>query len=123
VRSVNAPVGSIRNRSTRSPIVSATGGEEHAAGGEGRDGDESDEESDKYRGGEAREGGEHGEGGEGEKHDEGEGDGEESGAYIERGATRDAIRRGARLVLSFDPASNAFVGTVENTTEATMCAV
>lgn len=65
--------------------------------------------------------GEHdGEGG----HDEGsEGEGEESGEYLARDATWDATRRGARLVLSFDPERDAFTGTVENTTDETLCAV
>ena len=72
--------------------------------------------------------GEHGDSeGEGEHgasggHDSGE-EGEESGVYIGRDDTWDATRRGARLVLSFDPATNAFVGTVENTTRETLCAV
>ena len=63
------------------------------------------------------EGGEHsGEGG----HDE---EGEESGVYIGASETWDVVRNGARLVLSFDSDSNAFVGTVENTTEQKLCAV
>jgi hypothetical protein len=32
-------------------------------------------------------------------------------------------RRGARLVLTFDAATNAFKGTVENTTESAICSV
>jgi hypothetical protein len=71
------------------------------------------------RGGEHGEGGEHSEGGE---HALGE-EGEESGEYIGRNETWDATRRGARLVLSFDPATNAFRGTVENTTQQMICAV
>lgn len=68
--------------------------------------------------------GEHGEGEGEEEHGSGdEGEGEESGTYIGRGDVWDATRRGARLVLSFDAASNAFVGTVENTTRQTLCAV
>jgi len=67
--------------------------------------------------GEAREShGEHGEAG----HDE---EGEESGVYIGRSETWDVVRRGARVVLSFDAVSNAFVGSVENTTTQTLCAV
>lgn len=66
-------------------------------------------------------GGEHGEAGEHGEH--GSGEGEESGVQIGREETWDAIRNGARLVLSFDAASNAFVGTVENTTGQTLCAV
>ncbi|WP_419163388.1 MBL fold metallo-hydrolase [Candidatus Palauibacter sp.] len=62
--------------------------------------------------------GEHGEGG----HDEG-GEGEESGEYVGRSETWDAARRGARLVLSYDPGREAFAGTVENTTGETLCAV
>ncbi len=69
-------------------------------------------------------GGEHGEDGEGGEHGSGgEGEGEESDEQIGQGDTWDATRNGARLILSFDPASNAFVGTVENTTRQTLCAV
>ena len=90
------------------------GGEEHAAEGSGERRDEA----------ERGEEGEHGEGGEGEEHGEGgEGEGEESGVYIAQGATWDVVRRGARLVLSYNSASNAFVGTVENTTQETLCSV
>ena len=90
------------------------GGGEHGEGGEAR---ESGEHREIGEGGEAREGGEHGgEGG----HDEG---GEESGVYIGAAETWDVVRRGARLVLSFDSESSAFVGTVENTTQQTLCAV
>ena len=67
-------------------------------------------------------GGEHGGGEEGGEHGS-EAEGEESGEHIGRGETWDRTRRGARLVLSFDPAANAFVGTVENTTRQTLCAV
>ena len=62
------------------------------------------------------EGSEHAEGGDSEE-------GEESGVYIGRGDTWDVTRRGAKLVLTFDPASGAFEGTVRNTTESTLCAV
>ncbi len=73
---------------------------------------------------EGEEHGEHDEREERGEHDEGEeGEDEESGEYIGRGDRWDAIRRGARLVLAFDPASNAFTGTVENTTESMLCAV
>ena len=89
---------------------------------------ESDEEGEHGEGGEEGEG-EHGEdrevrgehGGEG-GHGEGE-EGEESGDYLGRAETWDATRRGARLVLSYDPAREAFAGTVENTTGETLCAV
>ena len=67
-------------------------------------------------------GGEHGEDGEDGEHGS-RGEGEESGEQIGREDTWDATWNGARLVLSFDPASNAFVGTVENTTRQMLCAV
>ncbi|MXZ62186.1 MAG: hypothetical protein F4Y98_00870 [Chloroflexi bacterium] len=69
-------------------------------------------------------GGEHGSGGEsGREHGSGDegaaesGGGEEgSGAMLAHDETFDMVRGGARLILSYDPASNAFTGTVENTT-------
>ena len=61
--------------------------------------------------------------GDGEHDEGGEGEGEESGEYIAHGDTWDATRRGARLVLTFDPASNAFMGRLENTTRSMLCAV
>ncbi len=68
--------------------------------------------------------GEHGEGGErGEHGSGGKGEGEEAGEQIDREDTWEATRNGARLVLSFDSVSNAFVGTVENTTRQALCAV
>ena len=93
------------------------------ASGEHREGGEAQEGGEHNEGGEAREGGEHSEGGEhgGEGgHDE---EGEESGVYIGTSETWDVVRNGARLVLSFDADSNAFVGTVENTTAQRLCAV
>ena len=109
--------------------VGAEGSGEHREGGEAREsgehreGGEAQEGGEHAEGGEAREGGEHAEGGEhgGEGgHDE---EGEESGVYIGAGETWDVVRRGARLVMSFDSGANAFVGTVENTTEQTLCAI
>lgn len=97
----------------------AESGGEHAEGAE-REGE---------HGGEAREGGEHSEGGEGGEHEGehgGEGhdeEGEESGVYIAKADTWDVTRRGARLILSFDSESGAFVGTVENTSPVRICAV
>jgi len=89
------------------------GGEEHS-GSEG--------------GGELAEGGEHAEGGEQGEHGEddehgSEGEGEESGEYIGSGETWDATRNGVRLALSFDPADNVFIGSIENTTPIRLCAV
>jgi len=90
---------------------------EHDEGREGRG--EHDGDGREARGEHDGENGEHGgEGG----HDEGD-EGEESGEYIERNETWDATRRGARLILSYDPAQDVFAGTVENTTDETLCAV
>ena len=76
-----------------------------------------------HTGGEGSEGpgGEgHGPGGEGGNESGGEGAGsdseEGSGATLALDETFDAVRGGARLILNYDAASNAFVGTVENTT-------
>ena len=63
-----------------------------------------------------------GEHAEGDEHGSEE-EGEESGVYIGAAETWDVTRRGARLVLAFNPATNAFVGSVENTTQETLCAV
>jgi len=99
--------------------VGGEGEGEHAEGVERNEAGEHDE------GGEGREGGgeegegEHGEGG----HDEGGEEGEEPGIYIGADETWDMVRRGARLVLSYSQAQGAFVGTVENTTNETLCAV
>ena len=72
------------------------------------------------------ESGEHGGGSESREHSEGsesgEG-GEESGKQFALDDTFDEIRAGARLVLSYDSTANAFKGTVENTTEATLSKV
>ena len=88
------------------------------AGGESSEGGEHGEHS------EAREGGgEHGVHSEGHEHGEGGEEGEESGVYIGVGETWDVVRRGARLVLSFERTSKSFVGIVTNTTSETLCAV
>ena len=68
-----------------------------------------------------RGGGEHGSGGEsgnesGASGSAASGNEEGSGANLAPDATFDAIRGGARLILNYDPAGNAFTGTVENTT-------
>jgi hypothetical protein len=63
-------------------------------------------------------------GGEHEHGEEGHGEeGEEPGEYLAPDETWDTTHNGARLVLSFDRASNAFVGTVENTATQKLCAV
>ena len=55
-------------------------------------------------------------GGEGAEGSGGPGSEEGSGATLAPDATFDKVRSGARLILNYDAASNAFVGTVENTT-------
>ncbi len=75
-----------------------------------------------------------GEGG-GEQHGAGEGSGESGGEMSESGSaigseeggnalalneTFDMVRAGARLIMNYDAASNSFIGTVENTTSATL---
>ena len=62
-------------------------------------------------------GGEGTEGGSGESGGESGGGGEEgSGATLALDETFDAVRGGARLILSYDAPSNSFKGAVENTT-------
>ena len=60
-------------------------------------------------------GGEHGSGGESGR-ESGGGAEEGSGAMLAPDQTFDMVRGGARLILSYDTAGNAFVGSVENTT-------
>ena len=48
---------------------------------------------------------------------------EESGTQFARSEAYDEVRAGARLILSYDSAANAFTGTVENTTVATLSRV
>lgn len=79
-----------------------SGGEGHGAGGEG--GSESGGESDV----ENPEGGVHNEEGSG------------SGTALALDQTFDMTRNGARLIIRYDGANNAFIGTVENTTSATL---
>ena len=69
---------------------------------------------------EGESGGEHGPGGEGAEGwgEQGGAPGSEeaSGANLAPDDTFDAVRGGARLILNYDAAGNAFTGTVENTT-------
>ena len=68
-------------------------------------------------GGEGAGGEGHGPGGEGSSEGSASGSEEGSGAnQLAPNETFDAVRGGARLVLSYDAASNSFKGTVENTT-------
>ena len=70
--------------------------------------------------GEHRRESESGEHSEGAESSEG---GEESGTQFALGDTFDDVRAGARLILTYDSAANAFRGTVENTTDATLTRV
>jgi len=47
-------------------------------------------------------------------------DSEESGDLLTLNDTYDTVRKGARLIMSYDAQSKTFVGTVENTTNITM---
>lgn len=55
-----------------------------------------------------------------ERHDEHGAEGEESGTYLALDRTYDEVRHGARLILRYDAEASAFVGTVQNTTDATL---
>ena len=84
-------------------------GGEHGSGGEGSE-----------SGGEGAEGGgEHGSGGEGSEGSGGSGE-EGSANMLAPDETFDAVRGGARLILSYDAPSNSFKGTVENTTNGVL---
>ncbi len=88
----------------------------HAGGEGGEDG-----------AGEGASGEGHGSGGEGtggEGGGEGPAGGEEgSGANLAPDETFDMVRGGARLILGYDPGSNSFRGTVENTTTSVLTRV
>ena len=103
--------------------VPHTGGEGAEGGGEGGSGEGGHAEGSGEGGEGAGEGRESG--GEGrESGGEGAGGGEEgSGAMLALDATFDMVRAGARLILSYDPASNAFEGSVENTTNSVLTRV
>ena len=95
--------------------------------GEGSEGAGEGSESGGEGGGEGS--GEHGSGGEsgGEGGSEGSEGGaagsEEGGNALALDETFDMVRAGARLIMSYDPAANAFVGSVANTTDATLTRV
>jgi len=130
--------GANTGQESAAQAMAAEGGE-HPAGVEGDEGGEAGEGGEGREAGEHDEGGEHGEEGEGGEHGEGERgehaegeehggeehgeEGEESGEYLSRAQSWDATRRGIRLRLTFDAERDGFVGTVENTTDATVCAV
>ena len=78
-----------------------------------------------HTGGEGTErGGEHDSGGDGDKESSGDGGEEGSGAsLLALDETFDAVRSGARLILTYDAPSNSFKGTVENTTSGVLTRV
>jgi len=61
----------------------------------------------------------------GHEHEHGEhaGEGEETGPRISKDGIHDEVRKGVRLILSFDNKSSSFFGTVENVTEKTISRV
>ena len=84
------------------PHTGGEGGGGEGAGGEGH--------------GPGGEGGSEGSGGEGSGASGAAGSEEGSGANLALDETFDAVRGGARLILNYDAAGNAFTGTVQNTT-------
>ena len=56
-------------------------------------------------------------------HEEGGGEGEESGQEFAKDQAYDQVRNGARLKLAYDAETNAFIGTVENTTDQALSRV
>ena len=94
------------------PVPHTGGGEGGAgSGGEGAGGEGH---------GPGGEGGSEGSGGEGAGAAAAAGSEEGSGATLALDETFDAVRGGARLILSYDAAGNAFTGTVANTTGAVL---
>ena len=79
---------------------------------------ESGEHSEESESGEHRS--ESGESGEHSEESESGDGGEESGTQFTLGETFDEVRAGARLIVAYDSTSNAFIGTVENTTGTTL---
>ena len=71
--------------------------------------------------------GEHAREGQNEHSEEGRGEhsgeGEETGQTFTLNETYDNIRKGVRLILSYDKASSSFIGTVENVTNRTIKSV
>ena len=66
-----------------------------------------------------------GEGERGEHEGEGgeSGEGEEASPRLAKDGIHDEVRKGVRLILSFDDESSSFIGTVENVTEKTVSRV
>jgi len=107
--------GEVAEAGTQEQVEHVGEGEEAGEHAEqaGREREEGEHEGESERGEHEGEGGEHAEGGEGE----------ETGPRIELDGIHDEVRKGSRLVLSFDRESSSFIGTVENLTEKTLTKV
>jgi len=105
-------------------IVGCTADKESGEGSEGRSEATATEIiSQGEASGEHGSGGE-GSGGEGAEGSEGSGGSEEASAnMLAPNETFDMVRSGARLIMSYDAASNSFIGTVENTTNSVLTRV
>ncbi len=107
--------GQDSDRATVSQGISEReGGDSEGEHSNGREGNESGE------GRTEGSGGEHGSGGESGSESGGAGGEEGSANMLAPDETFDAVRGGARLILSYDAASNSFKGTVENTTNGVL---
>ena len=92
---------------------------ESGEAGDNSENGEHSSDSESGEGGDDSESGEHS-----SESESGEDDGEEeSGTQFSLSETYDKVRAGARLILRYDSTANAFVGTVENTTETTLARV
>ena len=105
--------------------MSATEHEQAGQAGEGEEASTHESEQGEHEG-EGR--GEHaGEGEQGEHEGEERGEhgeeGEETGPRLAKDGPHDEIRKGVRLILTYDSESSSFVGTVENMTEKTVSRV
>ena len=100
-------------------LAGCGGGSESGEAGDNSENGEHSSGSESGEGGDDSESGEHS-----SESESGEDDGEEeSGTQFALNETFDEVRAGARLILQYDSTANAFVGTVENTTETTLARV
>ena len=90
------------------------------AGSEGEDPNVSSESGTEHAGAERSESEGDSPESEGDSPESGSDDGEESGDLLALDEIYDVIRKGARLILRYDAASNAFVGTVQNSTDSVL---
>ena len=109
--------GSDKEHGSSSESGSESGGEKTESGSREHG---STGESGSESGGEKTEGGDKEHGSAGESGSESAGSEEASANMLTPDETFDAVRGGARLILSYDAASNLFEGTVENTTNGVL---